>query len=130
MRDRKVALVTGAARGIGLACAKKFLAEGYAVGLNDIDGAALRATVAALPQDRVVALEADVADPVAGAAAVAAEAWSVGLDVRVQPDSLVPDIRWVARLGAAANPDEALPKPFYLAAPDARPQEAARLPRQ
>lgn len=71
MTDRKVALVTGAARGIGLACAKKFLAEGYAVGLNDIDGETLRATVASLPQERVVALEADVADPVAGAAAVA-----------------------------------------------------------
>ena len=72
MSDRKVALVTGAARGIGLAIARKFLAEGYAVGLLDIDGATLAATAAKLPAERVVALEADVADPTQSAAAVAA----------------------------------------------------------
>jgi tRNA threonylcarbamoyladenosine biosynthesis protein TsaB len=36
----------------------------------------------------------------------------------------------VARLGAAAQADRASPKPLYLRAPDARPQDAARLPRQ
>jgi tRNA threonylcarbamoyladenosine biosynthesis protein TsaB len=65
-----------------------------------------------------------------GAAAIAAEAWGVGLDVRVGGASPHPDILWVARLGAAAEPSQALPKPFYLMPPDARPQEAARLPRQ
>jgi tRNA threonylcarbamoyladenosine biosynthesis protein TsaB len=65
-----------------------------------------------------------------GAPAVAAEAWGVGLDARVHESPPVPDIGWVARLGASADPGAALPKPFYLALPDARPQDAARLPRQ
>jgi NAD(P)-dependent dehydrogenase (short-subunit alcohol dehydrogenase family) len=37
----KTALITGAARGIGLATAKRFLAEGFRVALLDIDGATL-----------------------------------------------------------------------------------------
>lgn len=65
-----------------------------------------------------------------GAPAVASEAWAVGLDVRVHAAPPAPDITWVARLGAAAQPEHALPKPLYLASPDARSQEAARLPRQ
>jgi tRNA threonylcarbamoyladenosine biosynthesis protein TsaB len=38
-----------------------------------------------------------------------------------------PEIGWVARLGAAAQEDRAPPKPLYLRAPDARPQDAARI---
>lgn len=64
-----------------------------------------------------------------GAPAIAAEALSVGLDARVHPDGPSLDIAWIARLGAAAEPDEAMPKPFYLASPDARPQDGARLAR-
>jgi len=41
-----------------------------------------------------------------------------------------PDIEWVARLGAAAEPSDAPPKPFYLRAPDAQPQFAAQLARR
>jgi tRNA threonylcarbamoyladenosine biosynthesis protein TsaB len=41
-----------------------------------------------------------------------------------------PDIIWVARLGAKADPDKALPRPLYLRAPDARPQDAHRLARR
>jgi tRNA threonylcarbamoyladenosine biosynthesis protein TsaB len=41
-----------------------------------------------------------------------------------------PDIAWVARLGAAAGTTGAPPKPLYLRAPDAQPQDAAQLPRR
>jgi tRNA threonylcarbamoyladenosine biosynthesis protein TsaB len=41
-----------------------------------------------------------------------------------------PDVTWVARLGAAADPERAMPRPLYLRPPDARPQDAHRLPRQ
>lgn len=64
-----------------------------------------------------------------GGPAIAAEAWTVGIDVKVDPAPPLPDITWVARLAAAAVPEHALPKPFYLAGPGARPQDAARLPR-
>jgi tRNA threonylcarbamoyl adenosine modification protein YeaZ len=41
-----------------------------------------------------------------------------------------PDIDWVARLGAAARDNQGAPKPLYLRAPDAQPQDAASLPRR
>ena len=41
-----------------------------------------------------------------------------------------PDIGWVARLGAAAVDDGPPPKPLYLRAPDAQPQDAAQLARR
>jgi tRNA threonylcarbamoyladenosine biosynthesis protein TsaB len=41
-----------------------------------------------------------------------------------------PDIVWVARLGAAADPDLASVKPLYLREADAHPQAAGVLPRQ
>ena len=65
-----------------------------------------------------------------GAPAVASEAAAVGIEARLHPAPSVPDIAWVARLGAAADPADALPKPLYLAAPDARPQDDARLVRR
>jgi len=69
----RVALITGAARGIGLATAQWFLQHGHAVAMLDIDGATLDAAVAALTQpERTLALHADVRDPAQVKAAVAA----------------------------------------------------------
>ncbi len=63
-----VAVVTGGARGIGLAIGEWFLAHGYAVALIDNDRETLEATAARLD---VLALHCDVSDPAAVAAAAA-----------------------------------------------------------
>jgi 3-oxoacyl-[acyl-carrier protein] reductase len=55
----RIALVTGAARGIGLAIASRMIGEGAAVALVDVDTAALATAVQALG-DRTLALKADV----------------------------------------------------------------------
>jgi NAD(P)-dependent dehydrogenase (short-subunit alcohol dehydrogenase family) len=71
MNQPKTALVTGAARGIGLATAKRFLADGWRVALLDIDGANLQRTYAALAKpDVTLALICDVADAASVARAV------------------------------------------------------------
>jgi NAD(P)-dependent dehydrogenase (short-subunit alcohol dehydrogenase family) len=68
---RKVALVTGAARGIGLATAKRFLAEGWRVALLDIEGELLQRAVAALEKpDDTLQLVCDVSDAATVAGAI------------------------------------------------------------
>jgi meso-butanediol dehydrogenase/(S,S)-butanediol dehydrogenase/diacetyl reductase len=58
-----VAVVTGAARGIGLAVARWFLEHGHRVALLDRDGATLDAAVAALGRpDDAIAIRCDVSD--------------------------------------------------------------------
>jgi tRNA threonylcarbamoyladenosine biosynthesis protein TsaB len=47
------------------------------------------------------------------------------VDVRAAPD-----IIWVARMGAVLPEGQSPPKPQYLRAPDAQPQNAAQLPRR
>jgi len=68
----KVALITGAARGIGLATAKRFLADGWAVALLDIEEAQLREAAAALADPvNVLALPCDISDSAAVKEAIA-----------------------------------------------------------
>lgn len=68
---------------------------------------------------------------VGSAAALIAAEWPI-LEPRptVVDQRMAPDIGWIARLGAAAAEGYGPPKPLYLRAPDAQPQDAARLPRR
>jgi len=68
----KTVLVTGAASGIGLAAARRFLDEGARVVMLDIDAAKLKDAAASLPQDRVLVHAGDTADKATATAAVAA----------------------------------------------------------
>ena len=64
--QKKVALVTGAARGIGLAAAKRFLAEGWHVVLLDIEKDLLAQTFKTLnAPDTTLAIHCDVSDAIA-----------------------------------------------------------------
>ena len=65
------------------------------------------------------------------AARMVADAWPASEPAPQLVEELrAPDINWVARLGVAATGTPAPPKPLYLRAPDAQPQDAARLPRR
>jgi tRNA threonylcarbamoyl adenosine modification protein YeaZ len=59
---------------------------------------------------------------VGNAAKLLADRWPAHAPppVAVDPQA-APDIAWVAWLAAAVSPDTALPRPYYLRAPDARP---------
>ena len=59
--NQKTALVTGAARGIGLATTRLFLERGWRVAMVDIDGEELARAAAGLTD--VLAITADVSDP-------------------------------------------------------------------
>lgn len=70
-KSAKVALVTGAARGIGLAAAQRFLQDGWSVALLDNNIETLSAAVAALPaRERALELPLDVRYPEHAARAV------------------------------------------------------------
>lgn len=57
-----------------------------------------------------------------GATMMAIEAWSTGAQAEVVGETISPNIGFVARLGALADPATAPARPYYLKAPDAKPQ--------
>jgi tRNA threonylcarbamoyladenosine biosynthesis protein TsaB len=65
------------------------------------------------------------------AANLLAAAWPAGERApTVVEQRQAPDVDWVARLGAAVVETGSPPKPLYLRAPDAQPQNAAQLARR
>ncbi len=76
----RVALVTGAARGIGASVALRLAQDGHDVAVLDLDADRCAATVAAVRETgrRSVAVGADVSDEAAAAAAVSEVAAELG----------------------------------------------------
>jgi len=93
LKDR-VALITGAARGIGLAAARAFLAEGARVTLCDIDEEPLQAAVADLLRAGLpvqgVTVDVSERDSIASAVAATIAAWGQ-LDVLVSNAAITDD---------------------------------------
>lgn len=103
--DRKVAMVTGASRGIGAAIASRLAADGFALVLNyagsDKEAAALAARIEA-DGGRALTAQADVSDPQAVRRMFdAAEAALGGVDVLVNNAGIM-------RLAPLADSDDAL----------------------
>ncbi len=94
-------------------------------------GRTLVAPRIALLREAVRAAVTGPARIVGSAAQLVAAAWPKSEPAPALVDQRgAPAIDWVARLGAAAAEGHGPPKPLYLRAPDAQPQDAARLPRR
>ena len=95
------------------------------------NGRTLVAPRIATMRDAVRAALTGPARIIGSAADMVAAAWPKGAEPPLLVDQRgAPDIDWIARLGAAAADGYGPPKPLYLRAPDAQPQDAARLPRR
>ena len=94
-------------------------------------GRTLVAPKVASLREAVRAAQTDSARIVGSAAQLIAAAWPKTDPLPPTVDQRgAPDISWIARLAAAADEGHGSPKPLYLRAPDAKPQDASRLPRQ
>ena len=95
-----------------------------------IGGRTLVAPRIATLRDAVRAAMTGPARIIGSAASLLAAAWPKAAPAPLAVEQRgAPDIAWIARLGAAAD-GHGPPKPLYLRAPDAQPQDAARLPRR
>lgn len=89
----RVAIVTGAAQGIGRAIAEKLAAEGAVVAVADLNAAGAEEVAAGL--DRAMAVEVDVSDPASVTAMVKTVLDQHGkVDVLVNNAAIVPFIAW------------------------------------
>jgi tRNA threonylcarbamoyl adenosine modification protein YeaZ len=89
---------------------------------------ALSGNGAVLTKPSVISIDAAVgaarfgpARIVGNAAALLASRWPAHSPPASVDPTAAPDIVWVALMGSTANPNAAPPKPFYLRAPDAKP---------
>src|ERR1700722_18285802 len=100
--DGKVALVTGAMRGIGLETARALHQRGAAVALVDLSAPDAAAAAATIGGDRVVGLGADVRDENAlrNAVAMTVERFG-GLDVAVANAGIAPPMATMLGMDAA-----------------------------
>jgi len=86
------------------------------------DGSSLIRPLVAPIAEALAAAKLGAPHLVGNAANILADRWPADAPppLRIDPQA-APDIGWVAWLGAAASPDMAPARPFYLRAPDAKP---------
>jgi 3-oxoacyl-[acyl-carrier protein] reductase len=90
--DGKVAIVTGSARGIGAATAKRFADEGAAVAVLDLDQDAAASTAENLGAEKVIGLACNVGDAASVEAAVTSVVEQLGrVDVLVNNAGVTKD---------------------------------------